>query len=728
MIIKFPNHSHTFEIDLMCGSLLRAIYDPDGGNWLDEDAGETGLWQIRFRGPDGTAPAMRPANGYFIDAQPLAADDDASGYVFRWRLTLTKRDECEVRVIVRSADAHSLSLWNLEIALPPGWFVTSVDFPVLANIRLRPGLKAAVPSGWGLEYDAAPGFEYEGHYPSCLAVMQFVAFYPVSEYAIRTGGNGLYIGAHDPNACLKTFGIKVSAKAARFSVTHPAPLADPGGLFRLPFDTAIGCFAGGWHGAARLYRPFTFTTPWGGAEAAGRRAAPRWLSGADLWLRPDGSAADNLEVTKRALEYFDCPTALHWYRWHVIPYDTHYPEYLPALPGIAGAIAELRGIGASVMPYINGRLWDPASASWSAEDAAGSAVRQENGEAYTEIYGSKVSNNVMCPFTRQWQRKVADVARDVARELGVDGIYIDQIGAAPGVACHNAAHGHPPGGGSFWHEGYRALLDTVRREHDAEFALTTEENAECWLDQFDGLLVVNTPTDGEPIPLFPAVYSGRALTIGFQYFPPDDIERSLPFRLKMARCFLWGAQLGWIQPARIMAPGAAREARYLRNLAHTRRHARRYFLSGHFLGVADVRGGNSIVSGRASGAFGGSYMISVPPVLGSVWESRDGSVALMMVNHTDEPHAVVVQAPDIRSASTPSGAMAASHGARLCAALHTHEGFIKNINVDPLAIRLDVPAAEAIMLEFADDAGEHGRTRTTTDEERGGGLRMFFHA
>ena len=72
--------------------------------------------------------------------------------------------------------------------------------------------------------------------------------------------------------------------------------------------------------------------------------------------------------------------------------------------------------------------------------------------------------------------------------------------------------------------------------------ITTEENAECWIDQFDALLMVNTPSTGgrRIIPLLPAVYGGRIVTFGFQYMSADDIPKSLPFRAKMARAFLLG--------------------------------------------------------------------------------------------------------------------------------------------------------------------------------------------
>ena len=89
------------------------------------------------------------------------------------------------------------------------------------------------------------------------------------------------------------------------------------------------------------------------------------------------------------------------------------------------------------MPYINGRLCDPKSKTWTQEGGDKAAARQENGKPYTEVYGSKVPLNVMCPATKQWQDKIAGIVDRLVNECGVDGVYIDQIGAAYAVRCFN---------------------------------------------------------------------------------------------------------------------------------------------------------------------------------------------------------------------------------------------------------------------------------------------------
>jgi len=298
------------------------------------------------------------------------------------------------------------------------------------------------------------------------------------------------------------------------------------------------------------------------------------------------------------------------------------------------------------MPYINGRLCDPKSKFWTQEGGEKAAARQDKGEPYTEIYGSKVPLDVMCPAAQRWRDKIAGIVDRLVNKEGVDGVYIDQIGAAGAVRCFNPDHGHSPGGGTFWADGYRKMLDQIRSKLPKDRILTTEENAECWNDQFDALLMVNTPAQSGQriIPLMPAVYGGRMITFGFQYMSGDDIARSLPFRAKVARAFLWGAQLGWISVDSIMADGSRREAEFLRNLALARQSGHEFLLTGTFLGEVEVSGDNPRLT-REGTAHAGEYPIDLPAVMATAWLATDRTVGLAAVNLSDQPHAVEVPIP-----------------------------------------------------------------------------------
>lgn len=615
--------------------ILTDLSNTEGWQWIapTDDIGH--LWKLAFLGPGGVSYDIGSGDVEFTDSQQ---SDGAVSLL--WNVPLGD-DAARVQVSVRCPAKSGLSYWSLKATLPDGWKVTRADFPLIPNIRLHRGLKLAAPAGWGVEYAMKPGVGYGGTYPSCSAVMQFVAFY--------SRGRGLYVGMHDREANHKILGVHAREDVVQFTCTNRLAIpAHAGGDFQIPFEAVIGVFDGNYYDAAQIYREFTFTTEWGKCGPVSKRPIPQWVKDTDLWLRPRGTPEDNLEITKEALRYFDVRTACHWYDWHVIPYDTLYPEYFPAKPGFAEAVKELQDMGTHVMPYINGRLCDPNSTTWNDEQGYKSAARKENGDPYTEIYGSKVPLNVMCPYTRQWQTKIVGLVDRLINEIGVHGVYIDQIGCAHAVECFDGSHGHPVGGGHFWVTGYRKLLDMVRARLPKDRMITTEENIECFVDQFDALLLVNTPSIGPtPIPLWPAVYSGRVINFAFMYIPADDLEKSLPWRLKMARCFLYGAQLGWIQPRAIMAPEVSAEAEFLRNLARCRSKAHEFLVYGRFLGMVPVKGDNPRLKGWGSGSFGGSYPIDTPAVIASSWESEDGRRATAIVNMSDDERKVVVAGREV---------------------------------------------------------------------------------
>ena len=265
----------------------------------------------------------------------------------------------------------------------------------------------------------------------------------------------------------------------------------------------------------------------------------------------------------------------------------------------------------------------------------------------------------MCPYTTAWQDKVTGLVDRLTHECGVDSVYIDQIGCAWAYRCYDKSHGHPLGGGHFWVDGYRKLLDKVRAKLPKDRMITTEENIECFIDQFDALLLVNTPcsTERKVIPLFPAVYSGRTITFGFQYIIPEDFKDGMPFRAKMAQEFIYGAQIGWVLAEQLMKPECAKEAEFVRNLAKCHSHARRFLVEGRFLGLADVTGDNPEIKIKTAAPFGGEYKLTAPSVIASAWEAEDSSIGVALANMSDverkvrfsfhgEEHQVTVPARD----------------------------------------------------------------------------------
>ncbi len=404
--------------------------------------------------------------------------------------------------------------------------------------------------------------------------------------------------------------------------------------FRMPFETVLASIHGDWYDIARFYRKCAVLQPWCSKGPLHTSPRPAQISDVVLWMRVDG---DPEEVVDKALDFqrfFRVPVGLHWYGWHQIPFDDRYPEYFPPKDGFQAAVRQLRESGIVVMPYINARLWDSKTESWKSEGARSASTKDENLAPYVETYGSKVPLTPMCPTTRLWQTKMRSVVTRLAR-YGVHGVYLDQIGASPPKLCFDPGHGHPLGGGSWWVDGYRRLIDRVREAAtriDPNFFLTTESNAETWIDRIDALLMCNT-TEGDVIPIFPAIYGDMTLMFGAYIFR-RDLEGVWPFRTKVSQMFLWGVQLGWLGPE-ILEEGFRNEALYLRELARVYLQAMEFLRDGVMLRPPVIE--NEIEEVRTSWElWGRTWRIRMPAAQASFWLRPDGEVGLVAYNMVDD--------------------------------------------------------------------------------------------
>ncbi len=602
--------------------------------------GDSALWRVVMLGPDGVNPAFTTGNAIFDGIDIKTDTDNDACFTLRWHLRPTKNTAMEVRVTIEAKRGSALTFWSFEMDTLENWLVHQVEFPRFIHVNMQlEAPELIVPSGWGLAYAFAPGYVFTGDYPSCLQGMQFMG-------VMQRKGNFLYLATHDTEACLKTFRAKATTTFGELLVDAPASSAwspNHGGLFALPWKAAVGVTED-WKTALRdWYRPFTFRTVWG-QKTFDAAAIPAWLLDADLWLRPMFATEETEKGIEHGLDYFGNDVGLHWYRWHEIEYDTDYPQYFPPKAEFSGMMKKAQARGAHVVPYINGRLWDPSSESWKSDAGAATAARKYDGTLYTEVYGSRVANAVACPSTTVWRGKITRLVERLLHEVGSDGVYIDQICAAPGVPCWSTKHEHPTGGGAWWHYAYRKLMGQVREKVGPENILITEENAECFMDLFDVLLLVNTPQDGSrPIPMWPMVYSDRCLMIGFQYYSPNEPAELLPFFMKNALSLLWGSQLGWIDPNRVLVPGCERAAEFLLTLKKFRREQHDLIYGGQFINDVTAGGDNPVIKSTYRGPFDGKvYPLETNAVLGAQWRGANGKEAVLLVNIDSADHTVTV--------------------------------------------------------------------------------------
>ncbi len=370
-----------------------------------------------------------------------------------------------------------------------------------------------------------------GTYPSYEAQLQFFGF-------LQPQG-ALYMGLHDTDAAVKFFEL---SDRLQLSVVNYGLDMSVAGQSRAPrYPVVMAPAASPWECCA-LYRNWATQQAW---TQRGKRSErdnlPPRADEIGLWLNLDGDPAPIAAEALREAARQNTPTAGHWYCWMVHPFDHHYPEFFPPKEGFREAVQAMRGAGMFVVPYLNGRLWDTALASF--ETVRPEACTRVDGTAIIENYGSGTTLGAMCATSPSYGNMLLEAIRILAKEYGVNGVYIDQIGSVAPTMCYNPAHGHPLGGGGWWQQAYRNMLKPVVDEYGDQLLFVTENGAEPYIDSFDTFLLwVQVYTDD--FPSLVAVYNQYAWYMCSLTLPEDDMPS---FAGLMSRCLLWNIQPGWLR-------------------------------------------------------------------------------------------------------------------------------------------------------------------------------------
>ncbi|MBM3497137.1 MAG: hypothetical protein FJX74_00560 [Armatimonadetes bacterium] len=603
------------------GSLgLTTIARPGGerGFIADQPAGGARLWRLTLHGP-GVEPVTLSSEEF----GPCEAATEGSGASFTWR-NVSLPDEpgaLDVTVAVELPEGSPTSLWRLRVDnRSTRYGVFEAQFPVIAGLGKRGECDVAIPrSNWGVLYRNLQHAE-GGSYPS--------AVWPMQMLTVNQAHEGLYLACHDPEAWPKTFHLQ-PGNEFRFAV-WAANAGVPGSGFETPGAVAVGVYEGDWWRGCKLYRDWAAkSAPWTQkGRLSQREDTPESLKNLALWFLGGGTRDEIVPAMLRANDFFNLPIGLHWYSWHEIEFDTHYPEYFPTKPGFAEGVKELTSRGMLAMPYINGRLHDMDIPSFA--EAEPWCTKQENGERYMEVYPSQARQAVMCPYTEYWQQRINGVIERLAGECGVNAVYLDQIAAAGPALCFDPDHGHPLGGGSHWVDGYRKLLRRTKEighRDGRDVAFTTENNAEPYMDGVDAFLVWN-PRQPNEIPMMTAVYSGYSL-----YFSsPRTQNDPQSFWMGQARDCIWGCQLGWMDPSFFTSPAHLIEGAALERLGEYRVVGRKFLTYGELLGELSSVEPLPEIHGTWDNWSGPPQQITLPAVKTAVWRAEDGSLGLFIAN------------------------------------------------------------------------------------------------
>ncbi len=606
----------------------------DGARFVNPREQTAGLWKLEFRTPHRSREGEAEGAAQTVLCLDNRAPGPLTSVFDQWTgaqaLTLTWRDldlgqetdVVDVTVTVKLPTGRGGSEWRINVDNRSRRFgLWEVHFPYLSTVSppgsadlLRPGgnwggvLVKGNKSGMGVPY------------PSTACPAQFMAF--------NRGQAGLYLGAHDGQARAKHLHVSPDQDAT-FSI-YAEDMGVPGSDFPSSFPVVIAAYRGDWWQAARIYRQWATQQAWTRKGwIQDRKDIPLRFKEMGLWMLLNGAPEKVKPTMMEADALCDVPVGVHWYCWHQIPFDHTYPEYFPTKPGFAGVTRFLTARNQLVMPYINGRLWDRDIPSFATGITG--ACKQPSMEPYTEVYGSGRRLAPMCPVTALWQDKVNEVCRRLIHDCGVNGIYLDQIGAARPKLCFDPAHGHPLGGGRHWVDGYRVMLNSLKREAAAnDVALTTENTAEPYMDNIDGYLAWIQRNDND-VPLLPAVYSGYTIYFTSPQDAKDDLNA---FAMAQGRDFLWGCQLGW-NGDWILAESHREKLDFQLELCRIRLAAKEFMVYGQLLD--EIRPTRPVPLVSADWHRRKKHAATLPAVQGTLWRSRDNQLAVFLVNYGPLP-------------------------------------------------------------------------------------------
>ena len=593
-----------------------------------------------------------------------------------WRrlavLFRTTADTSAVRIGVRHAgsagDQRPMKglVWLDDVAL-----VKDIDRgKLLADDRL------ILPLHDGVLFPA-PGEELGPRGPTVRypgASMQFLAYYDRRA--------GLYLATHDPAGNVKELDLASDAETITLCVRHLVPEVAPGSV-TIDYDTVLGGFHGDWHSAADIYHGWAERQWWCRSKWMDRPDVADWAKAWPSMVKLDRYKSDSLtapyqslvDVTADFRKLLGQDVVTFFHGWGKGGWQMGAARIEPHPPWggadvFAKAMKDIAAAGGRPFVFImtdyalEARETDPPynDRATFEKEARPFGKMGPDGQILLRQYRDKHFLARMCPTTKYWKRCLENKTVQLVR-LGVPFVQMDCFPCTLAQPCYNSAHGHAPGFGRWWFEGYRDILQACRAKGkalDADFAMTTEETCELFIPNLDFYMnrAHGPPRSlydayrAESIPLFSYIYheylppyagEGSGTTI-----PAADRKGSLLNYRGIALSLLWGRLFS----VRVMGPYESYRPEptlldfYLRAHAAARTYAYDYVVRGRMIRPLAIKTPRLELgywrywaNPPASGRF------TSPAVLSAAWQSPAGTRAMLLVNITDRPAAVEVALP-----------------------------------------------------------------------------------
>jgi hypothetical protein len=671
-IVRVANSSLQLGVDRVSGQWVELLDRASQHNLIGAVAASGNLWELDM----AEIGTLTPTHARSVAVTPLRGR--AGGLQWRWSgFGLAQAPDLNVEVTVTLERNQPASHWRIAVHHTGGQVIQVIRFPRVLNVPEQAGERLAVPAWLGQETDqprtllrgsGAKPRRFEWAYPGHLS-LQCIALSAANRA-------GVYVACDDIAGHLKNFAVFGGGDTGlNLEVLHrPDRDLTPRGDYALPYAVVLGTFRGSWFDAAARYRAWATNQPWAAESRLRRGLTPAWVTNTALWVWNRGPSPGVLDPAIALQKELGLPVSVFWHWWHGCAYDDGFPEYLPPREGEAAfkaAMQRAQEHDVRAIVYMNQRLWGMTTASWTNRNAARFAVKTAEGSIRPEVYNTftKAPCASMCMGTEFWRNTYAGLATEAFRELGVDGLYMDQ--ACTSLACFDPTHGHPIGGGTYWVGGFQKLAADIRQRCNIRGgpALAGEGCGENWLPHLDLMLALQVsreryaaPDGWEPIPFFHAVYHGYNVYYGnyssltmppydelwpAEFAPKEplkllDRKFSRQFYLEQARAFVWGQQPTIANFLPLHLNDRAEELDYVMRLARLYAGARQYLLHGTMLPPPKVNAPSveqdmsrlSIYAGQQGGLT--EFRKTVPQVWAAAWRAANGAVAVAVASLSDQ--------------------------------------------------------------------------------------------
>jgi len=233
-----------------------------------------------------------------------------------------------------------------------------------------------------------------------------------------------------------------------------------------------------------------------------------------------------------------------------------------------------------VVPYTNGRIFDPHNPKYHRDNAKQFACHQPLSD---KPFGEKYSDMaypfiLMDPGTRYWQATIAAAVGGVQKAGNTSGVYLDQTASYYAEPCY----GKEPlrtGGGARWADGNRATLEAATRAVGPGNVVVSESNAEAYLGSLHGYLAVYGWKSCGVVPAFQAVYGGWSVNVGGAQWPSGLDYNGV--RMYLAQQWTFGHVMGWAEPATFLSNSST--TGFARELAQLKLAQSQYLVFGRLM-------------------------------------------------------------------------------------------------------------------------------------------------